>query len=153
LISSRFEAGRRSTSKWLSGDADHVVDDELGAGQTDAGVRQLGEIEGQFGLPTFIMTLSGISGNGDVAEVTSKSRSTAVNVAGIAFVQLTVTSSPSVSVSVASPQPTMAECQFAGDDRRVAGTAATVGDDGGRASSPVPSSGRSCRRRAHHPAA
>jgi hypothetical protein len=29
-------------------DADHVVDDELDAGQTDAGVRQLGEIEGQF---------------------------------------------------------------------------------------------------------
>jgi hypothetical protein len=28
--------------------ADHVVDDEFDAGQTDAGVRQLGEIEGQF---------------------------------------------------------------------------------------------------------
>ena len=37
--------------------ADVVVDDELQAGQAHALVGQLGEVEGQLGLPTFIMIL------------------------------------------------------------------------------------------------
>jgi len=116
-------------------DADHVVDDELDAGQTDAGVRQLGEFKGQFRVADVHHDLDRDVRHGrDVAGGHFEIEAAAVDVAGIAF---RAAHRHDIAFGQRLGRVTAADdgrdAQFTGDDRRVAGAAATVGDDGGSA--------------------
>jgi hypothetical protein len=93
----------------LGVDADHVVDDELEAGQADAFVRDLGELEGELRIADVHHDLHRRLGQvahvgGDDLEV----ELAAVHVAGVAFGTGDGDFIVLSSTSVALPQPTMA---------------------------------------------
>ena len=113
-------------------DADHVVDDELKAGQADAAVGDLGEFESEFrvahvhhDLHRDLGQVAHVGGDHFIVELA------AVHITGVAF----GTGNGHVVVLVqhfggVAATDNGGNAELAGDDRRVAGTAATVGDDG-----------------------
>ncbi|VVN12319.1 hypothetical protein PS639_03855 [Pseudomonas fluorescens] len=111
---------------------DHAVDDELQAGQAHAGVRQLREVEGAVRVADVHHDLErqirhGI--HGVLLDV--EAQFAFEDVAGVAF---SAGNGHALAVfqqlgGVAATDHRR-DAQLAGDDRRVAGTAATVGDDG-----------------------
>ena len=112
-------------------DADDVVDDELDAGQADAGVGQLGELEGEFRVADVHHDLDRHVGHRrDVAGIDLEIESTAIDVAGVAFGAGNGDGFAfGQGVRRVAAADDGRDAQFAGDDRRVAGAAAAVGDD------------------------
>ena len=115
--------------------ADDVVDDEFDAGQTDAGVRQLRELEGQFGVANVHHDLDRHIRHGrNVARSDLEIEAAAIDMAGIAF---RAGNGDFVAFVQGFGGITAADdgrdTQFAGNDGGVTGAAATVGDDGGGA--------------------
>eukprot|EP01107_Rhizomastix_libera_P017718 TRINITY_DN8690_c0_g1_i1.p2 TRINITY_DN8690_c0_g1~~TRINITY_DN8690_c0_g1_i1.p2 ORF type:complete len:760 (+),score=-5.99 TRINITY_DN8690_c0_g1_i1:96-2375(+) len=117
----------------LGVDADDVVDDELDPGQADAGVGQLGELEGQLRVAHVHHDLGLDLGHGaQVAGSDLEVQLAAIDVTGVAFGAGDgdhFTFGQGLGGVTATDDG--GDAQFPGDDGGVAGTAATVGDDGG----------------------
>jgi hypothetical protein len=138
-------------------DADDVVDDELDARQADAGIGKLGELEGQLRVADVHHDLE--RQLGQVAEMSLRRHlvveDAAIDMAGVAFGAADRDFlALGQGMLVASPQPTMAgmpssRAMIAAWQVRPPRLVTMAAK---RASSPAPSSGRSCRRPARRPA-